>query len=91
MKARAAHRLRLDFQIKGSDKLPPPMDDFRSQRLIHLKRQMALLRTDERRLVFIAASHYQTGEFKRQAETDLLRVRQKLEELARELNAVEYE
>ena len=67
------------------------MEDSRVQRIFELRRLIALLQTEERGLITIAASPMQTEEFKRQAQEDLLEIRRKIARLAQILEAVESE
>ena len=65
------------------------LEDSRGQRLVEIKRQMALVRTDVRRLQFIMGSQRHPEDFKRQAQNDLIQAKQMLAGLAQELNSAE--
>lgn len=66
------------------------MEDSRSEHIVELKRQIALLQTNERRLVNLATSRSQTEIFKVRAQEDLTLVREDLARLAKELNDVDH-
>lgn len=65
------------------------MEDRRSQRIVELKRRLALLEIEEQRLLSVVQSSWQTDSSKLKAERDLELMREILAELAKELSLAE--
>lgn len=67
------------------------MDDSKLRRIVGLKRQIAALQANERRLAFVSTSPKQTADYRRQAQRDLVQVRRRLAKVNQELNGTERE
>jgi hypothetical protein len=65
------------------------MDRSRDQRIDEIKREMAILRTEERRLTFVSTSQKQPMAAKDKAAHDLVEVRDKLSRFADGLKELE--
>lgn len=67
------------------------VEETRSNRVVELKREIALLQQDEKRLQWLLASKFPTGIFRRQAQRDLEVALEKLKALGDDLTRAERE